>query len=550
MSGCQPQYLDNRDLQFYDAIIDFCTNPRPTSRREDTIMSLTNWIFVIFGALIAAIAAAIIGKVIGLMQPKRQVTYEVTSSICVLFKEVKRQIRATFYGRPISNAQLISLRVKNTGKETIEKGDYEPGTQIRFSFGNDAKAVAVDQTNAPGTSVTIDAGSVSLVPLRLESQESVTLDILVTDFKDEIIVETPQFRPPGSRTAGSKAGIKVPLSGESPLPRNILLTFIVLVVVALLLFSFISAFIYENVFNENFSVSLSNIFYLSEYVASFIAAIMISITYIVSNYFFSPLEVGTEHPEIGKTILKMDELRQRFHYVWTIFTFLIISPLIYLLVVYALETSINTYIYTVGYPNSYVSAFIYSALWSGFVITAIISIITYFANEYLHKRFPLKMPAITPKLSKNFRSPLAVERSAFPLEIPQVSGIPSLNVRLERIDFYQPDDQSMKWTFTLMNNTARDVHMLSVQNLELENTELENTELENTARGGFYKGQTSGLGDIAAGQSRQITASFPLPLLNQPYTLHLILACDTSQITYVDLNFTFGVTYQPHLPYF
>ena len=502
-------------------------------------MSLTNWILVIFVALIAPIAVAIISyKIIGMMQPKRQVTYEVTSSIRVLFEEVESRIRATFYGQRISNAQLISLRVKNTGNEPIQLKDYaQQGTQIRFSFGNNAKILAVDQRDVPGMSVTIDAGSVSLAPLYLHIQQSVTLDILVTDFEDKIIVKKPHFL---KQVEQRVKGVKVPLSSKSPLPGIILFTFIILVVVAFLLYSFISAFIYEYFYNENFSVSLSNIFYLSEYVASFIAAIMISITHIVSNY-FSPLEEGTEHPDPNRpdqTTLKMDEPRQRFpliNYVWTIFTFLIISPLIYLLVVATLETIINTYIYTVGYSNSYKSAFIYSALWSGFVITAIISIITHFANEYLHKRFPLKMPAITPKISRNFRSPLAVQRLAFPLEIPWESGIPSLNVRLETIDFYQPDDQSMKWTFTLMNNTAGDVYMLSVQKIELENT----------AREESYKGRTSGVVDIGPGQSRQITASFPLPLLNQPYILHLTLACGPSPITYVDQNFTFGVTYQP-----
>jgi hypothetical protein len=508
-------------------------------------MSLADWWMGLITALLAPIAAAIIIKVIDIQtQPKRQVTYEVTSSIRVLNKEVARQIRSTFNRQSISNAQLISFRVKNTGKEPIEPGDYIQGTQIRFSFGNDARPLAVDQTNAPNTSITIDdAGRVSLAPFRLDTQESVTLDILVTDFRDEIIVDKPQFnRPrPGEQGVEQKVNrIKVPLFSKSPLPGNIFFTFIILTVVSFLLLIFaINPFIYENFYNEHFPFPLSNIFYLSIYVASFIAAIMISITHIVSNY-FSPLEVGAEHQVPNnprQTILRMDEPSQRFpliNYVWTIFAFLIIAPLIYFLLVAALEIYIDTYIYVGAYPDSYVRAYTNSALWSGIIITVIMSIITRLAmNEYLHKRYlPLKQPAITPKISRDFRSPLTVQSLSFPLEIPQRSGIPSLNVKLERIDFYQPDEQNMKWTFTLSNTTSN-LCRLSVPKLELENT----------AQGRF-DGHPFGVGDITPGQTGQITASFPLPQLNQPYTLHLVLACGANKITYVDQDLTFGVTYQ------
>jgi hypothetical protein len=391
------------------------------SRKESTIMSLANWIGVITALLSpipAAIAGAIIIKVLErVMQPKRQVIYEVTSSNRVLLKEVESQIRATFNGQPISNAQLISLRMKNTGKDPILPEEYAQGTKIRFSFGNDAKALAVeqtsvpDQTSAPVTSVTIDAeGRVSLDPLRLQSKESVTLDILVNDFRDEIIVGTPLFdrRPfPEQKVMG----VKVPLSSKSPHPRNIFFTLIILVFMAFLLLFVTNISIYEIFYNENFSVSLSNIFYFSVFIASFMVSIMIGITHIVSNY-FSPLEVGTGHPDTRQTILRMNKPGQRFpliNYVWTIFAFLIIAPLIYLLVVAALEISIGTLIYAAAYPNSYFTAFINSALLSGLIITFITSIFTRFVmNEHVHKRFPLKMPAIIPKISRNFRSPLPI----------------------------------------------------------------------------------------------------------------------------------------------
>ena len=92
----------------------------------------------------------------------------------------------------------------------------------------------------------------------------------------------------------------------------------------------------------------------------------------------------------------------------------------------------------------------------------------------------------------------------------------------------------MKWTFAL-NNIAGDVCRLSVHRIELENT----------ARREFDRGQLSGVGDIESGQTRRITASFPLPQQNQRYILHLILACGSSPMTYRDLNLTFGVNYQP-----
>jgi hypothetical protein len=105
-------------------------------------MSLSEWINVLIALLapiIGAIGAIISKIVIDRMQPTKQMTYEVTSNIR---GRVESQIDATINGQSINNAQLISLRVKNTGKKPIEEKDYLPRTQIGFGFGTEAKVLA------------------------------------------------------------------------------------------------------------------------------------------------------------------------------------------------------------------------------------------------------------------------------------------------------------------------------------------------------------------------------------------------------------------------
>jgi hypothetical protein len=361
---------------------------------------------IISGAIVSIIAGSVtifINLIIVARQQRNQITYEVISNAPALNEEVTSQVQRAFnYQMQVmfkkenwDQAQLISVKMKNTGTRPITENAYN--SKIEFDFGNassNAQVLAAEvlESEPPAlreniiyrSSGVIGVGSRKIVldPLSLNKDDSITLQILVTDFKN--IIEN------NTLLKGVKQRLMARLPGKVHI-RNILFTFIFLTIVATVLFIFMFSFIFESVYNKPiFDNHLYNAFLISVCAGALTAAIIASIIHITCNY-MPPLEVISD-----RQTFRMNKLRQppsRTTVISTLSILPFVSGVFYFLTIYGLFTYIYNYIYTPEHiDSSLLEALNNSNLW-GFVTTIILMIFISLAmSKYVHRRYPLKIP--------------------------------------------------------------------------------------------------------------------------------------------------------------
>jgi hypothetical protein len=365
---------------------------------------------IISGAIVSIIAGSVtifINLIIDARQQRNQITYEVISNAPALNEEVKSQVQRVFsYHMQVllnkenwDQMQLISVKMKNTGTRLVTEDAFN--SKIEFDFGNASSnaqvlAAEVIESEPPALRENImyissgvkgvGTSKIVLDPLSLNKDDSITLQILVTGFKN--IIEN------NTLLKGVKQRLKARLPGKVHI-RNTLFTFIFLTVVATVLFIFIFSYIFGSVYNKPiFDNHLYNAFLISVCAGALTAAIIASITHVTCNY-MPQLEVISD-----RQTFRMNELRQPPSRT-TVISILSILPFIsgvfYFLTIYGVFTYNYTFIYTPEHiDSSLLEALNNSNLW-GFVTTIILMIIISLAmSKYVHRRYSLKIPDNTP----------------------------------------------------------------------------------------------------------------------------------------------------------
>lgn len=116
-------------------------------------------------------------------QSRKELSYEVVSQTPLVSLEdpTSQQLQVLFNGKPVSDPNLIVLRVQNTGNVPIPTTDYEK--PLTFRFGQAVEVLSAEITNMTppnlSASVNISSNSVELSPVLLNSDDEILLKVLV-----------------------------------------------------------------------------------------------------------------------------------------------------------------------------------------------------------------------------------------------------------------------------------------------------------------------------------------------------------------------------------
>lgn len=142
-------------------------------------------------AIIAIIASFILFKK---GQSRKILVYDVVSiaPVARINKEVKSRVKILLDNNPIEDALIVVIKLLNASDISIQSTDYENNSPIIFDFEGGAEVLNLDvlETNPDNLkpSFSFNAGHVLLQPLLLNSQDSITFKVLLTNFSNYIDV--------------------------------------------------------------------------------------------------------------------------------------------------------------------------------------------------------------------------------------------------------------------------------------------------------------------------------------------------------------------------
>ena len=157
----------------------------------DQILRDPLWQFI--GAIVALIALCATVAIFHFQRKRKVLSYQVTSSSSLLSvrEEVEGKIKILYEGTPIWRVHLVVVRIHNSGNVPIQKSDYE--RPLSISFGEDSRILSaeVTETSPENLDVTIDPSEDCLIlePLLLNSRDSITLKVLVSEFRSDLEVD-------------------------------------------------------------------------------------------------------------------------------------------------------------------------------------------------------------------------------------------------------------------------------------------------------------------------------------------------------------------------
>ncbi len=128
-------------------------------------------------------------------QSRKRIAYEIISNTPVLAvsPRIKHRVKILFDGKPVTDVDLLTIKLWNAGNVPINRNDYEK--PFTFSFGTNAKILSTNTFDAkPGNInvvLTQAKNSITLQPTLLNPGDSVKLAVLITQFKEgDIEVDT------------------------------------------------------------------------------------------------------------------------------------------------------------------------------------------------------------------------------------------------------------------------------------------------------------------------------------------------------------------------
>ncbi len=185
------------------------------------------WQFI--GALITLFALFVTLLIFWLQRQIKSVTYEVVSKnqLLTLREEFESKLQVLYEGEPARDICLLVLKVTNSGNVAVATTDYE--RPISFLIGTSSKVLSAVITEVEpdnlSAEIEVESSKVSIKPVLLNSKDSITLKLLVSDFSGRISTD--------ARIIGVK---KIHERGENGYRSIILFTFVVLMAIGAYIF--------------------------------------------------------------------------------------------------------------------------------------------------------------------------------------------------------------------------------------------------------------------------------------------------------------------------
>ncbi|MGZ3610287.1 MAG: hypothetical protein ACXVBU_09500 [Ktedonobacteraceae bacterium] len=121
-------------------------------------------------------------------QTRRGLNYEIISDTPILSikADVKDKVQILFDNKPVNHVRLVIIRIWNSGNAPILPNEYIDPISIAFGEGADIIDTDVLETSPSDirekvrTSLKVNTGNVLLEPILLNSTDSLTIKILLT----------------------------------------------------------------------------------------------------------------------------------------------------------------------------------------------------------------------------------------------------------------------------------------------------------------------------------------------------------------------------------
>jgi hypothetical protein len=146
------------------------------------------WQFV--GAVIGLAALVAMFLVYWLQRQRKAIAYEVVSKnqLLTVREELEGRLQVMYEGQPARDICLLVLKLLNTGNVAIATADYE--RPVSFSTGPSSKILSAAVTEVDPDNLVVvlksEESRVVIEPVLLNSKDSITLKLLVSDFSGTI----------------------------------------------------------------------------------------------------------------------------------------------------------------------------------------------------------------------------------------------------------------------------------------------------------------------------------------------------------------------------
>ena len=166
------------------------------------------WQFV--GAMLALVALAAVFIIAILQRKRKRLSYEIMAQTSVLAvkEELRKRVQILFDGSPVTDAEMLVLRIVNTGNIPVLASDYIRPVCFRLAEPARVLTAEVLETNPAGIDAAVsqpDVSSIALAPTLLNPRDSVVVKLLVAGHHAEVTVD--------ARVVGVRS---IEVLGESP----------------------------------------------------------------------------------------------------------------------------------------------------------------------------------------------------------------------------------------------------------------------------------------------------------------------------------------------
>ena len=149
------------------------------------------WQFI--GAVLVVLGIIISVVVLRQERHRKKLSYEIISSTPLLSskEEISGKLQILFKGNPVEDVHLIEIKIANSGNMPITSAEYE--RPVNFGFGDKAQILTAEviETNPKNLEAPADiqAGRIVLAPVLLNSGDTITLRMLISQFDGHVNVD-------------------------------------------------------------------------------------------------------------------------------------------------------------------------------------------------------------------------------------------------------------------------------------------------------------------------------------------------------------------------
>lgn len=150
-------------------------------------------IWGVSGSLIVAIAAAVVATALSILiyrwqKARKRISWQLTANnrLLTVSEELDQKLEVRYEGIPVKDVSVLLVRISNTGNQPVTALDVERPIAIMTGIASKILSVAVVEVEPPSLRpiIVLSESSVSIEPILLNVQDSITLKLITSDLDD------------------------------------------------------------------------------------------------------------------------------------------------------------------------------------------------------------------------------------------------------------------------------------------------------------------------------------------------------------------------------